>query len=138
MSASSPHAHRGWLTRSFSFKGRATRREYWLQVLVSVLLVFVAGVIITRSMLLTHHWLVSHGRPGASAVIWAGILLLLADFLLFAWSLFAVDSRRSHDLGRPFFGGIADTFSLRGLTTSGTAGPNQYGPDPSQEAAQTE
>ena len=128
MSASSPQRV-NWLKARFSFKGRASRREYWLQGLATVVLFFVAAAIITNAML------VAHMRHGGSAALWAGVLLLAADFLLFAWSLFAVDSRRSHDLGRPFVGGIADTFSLRGLTAHGTTGPNQYGPDPLQEAA---
>jgi uncharacterized membrane protein YhaH (DUF805 family) len=134
MSASSPQ--RGsWLKARFSFKGRASRREYWLQGLVTVVLFFVTAAITVKTVLAAHLRLLSQGRSEGHAVIWAGLLLLVVDFVLFAWSLFAVDSRRSHDLDRPFIGGVAEIFSLRGLTSRGTSGPNQYGPDPLQEAA---
>jgi uncharacterized membrane protein YhaH (DUF805 family) len=135
MSASS-YGPGAWLKARFSFKGRASRREYWLHTLAALVLFFAVATIIVVVTLNTYVLLTAHAgtpRPGlARAVLLAAPLLFMVDFGLYFWAVLAATTRRNHDLDRPLFGGVSDFLSLRCLTTRGTIGPNQYGPDPLQ------
>lgn len=105
------------------FNGRARRQEYWMFILIHLLIIFGLGFIL-------------------------GDLSVVLDFpeleyLLFGYFLatiiptFAVIARRLHDSGKsgwmmlvkfiPFIGGI---WLIVLLTTKGNQGNNHYGPDP--------
>jgi uncharacterized membrane protein YhaH (DUF805 family) len=137
MNASSSCRRWAWVRARFSFQGRATRREYWLTAALALVLFFVVAAVIIICLQAAYFLIEAHG--GGSRImldIWlflAAIVLLMADFGLYAWLLLAAASRRSHDIDRPLFGGVRDFLSVRGLTARGTVGPNQYGPDPLQD-----
>ncbi|MEN1785366.1 MAG: DUF805 domain-containing protein [Bacteroidota bacterium] len=106
------------------FKGRARRKEYWMftlfNIIIFVVLFFMAGTL--------------------SSVIASEDLILIPVVLYFFFMLIpllAVTVRRLHDQNKsgwfycvsfiPFIGRI---WLLILMCTEGTAGPNQYGPDP--------
>jgi uncharacterized membrane protein YhaH (DUF805 family) len=135
-------SHRGpwaWIKSRFSFQGRATRREYWATAAGALVLFFVVAAVIIFCLQGAYFLIEAHGGSSRAVLdlilFLSALLLLLADFALYAWAVLAAAARRSHDIGRPFIGGVRDFFSLRGLTTRGTVGPNQYGPDPLQDTA---
>ena len=105
-----------------NFEGRACRSEYWWFFgffVLLLLLIFVASIAWTPALL----------------SVWVAYMVFMAP------PLFAVTVRRLHDVDRsgrlaflgflPFAGGPRLT---RLLTTPGTVGPNQYGPDPLRPA----
>lgn len=99
------------------FNGRARRKEYWMFVLFYILIY--VGLFIVESLV---------GSPGILVLIFALGLLVPS---------IAVSIRRLHDTDRsgwwiligfvPLVGGIV---LLVFMCLDGTAGTNQYGPDP--------
>ena len=125
------------LRRYADFNGRSRRKEYWMFMLLNV-------IVSTIIMLL--------GLWGAESRLFSSDDELMHYFLLTAvpWSLalfipgLAVTIRRLHDLDKsgwhiffgliPIVGGI---ILLIWYCTEGTRGPNQYGPDPlAQDSSQ--
>jgi len=107
------------------FEGRARRKEYWMFVLVNLLIG--CGLAILDSVL---HWTTSLGY---------GRLSGFYEFAMLVPSL-AVGTRRLHDIGRsgwwqlivlvPFAGVIV---LLVFFVLDGQPGPNAYGPDPKSD-----
>ncbi|MFE3196146.1 DUF805 domain-containing protein [Nocardia sp. NPDC059240] len=108
------------LSQYATFRGRATRSEFWWFSLLYYLLIIVSAVL--------------NGTAGS-------LLLLVVLFGLLIPSL-AVQVRRLHDIGYsgwlslivviPYLGALA---LLCVLMMDGTHGPNQYGPDPKNRAS---
>lgn len=139
MNPTSPRGPLAWLRARFSFKGRASCREYWLQGLASVLLFLTVMVVIILLIQLAYGMLAVYGGGARYmldlVVFLAGMFFLLVSFAVYGWALLAAVTRRSHDLDSPLFGGFSNFMSLRGMVARGTIGPNRYGPDPLQKAA---
>jgi len=110
------------------FSGRASRREYWMFVLVYVvamLAISAVGAILTAMM----------GRNGAAISVAVNAVVLLGALALIIPSL-AVTVRRLHDAGHsglwwlitfvPFGGIVLLIFALQ----DSQPGDNQWGPNP--------
>ena len=117
------------LKQYVDFSGRARRREYWMFVLVNVVIVIVLSLLDTLL-----------GTGGFRATSGGGNSLgLLSGLYSLAVLLptIAVTVRRLHDTDRtgwwiligfiPIIGGIV---LLVFYVLEGTRGPNRYGPDP--------
>ena len=93
-----------------NFKGRARRREYWMFILVSVIINFILGVL--ESFL-----------PA---------LKILATVYGFAVTLpaIAVAIRRMHDINKSGWFVLIPIYNIVLLATEGEKGSNQYGADP--------
>lgn len=111
------------VVKSFSFEGRARRKEYWMFVLVAVVIALVLGFI--DGMLGTYSLSTGIGLMGGIF----SIAILIQSI--------AVGVRRLHDTGRsgwwlliafiPFVGPI---IVLVLMALEGKQDDNQYGPDP--------
>lgn len=111
------------VVKSFSFEGRARRKEYWMFVLVAVVIALVLGFI--DGMLGTYSLSTGIGLLGGIF----SIAILIQSI--------AVGVRRLHDTGRsgwwlliafiPFVGPI---IVLVLMALEGKQGDNQYGSDP--------
>ncbi len=111
------------VVKSFSFEGRARRKEYWMFVLFVVIIGFVLGFFDS---------LLGIYSPKAEIGLLSGLfaLAILIQHI-------AVGVRRLHDTGRsgwwllivliPFVGPI---IVLVLMALEGRQGDNQYGPDP--------
>ena len=102
------------------FEGRARRTEYWMFLLVNVLIAFVLGIIAAMTGFRALSTLYS------LAVLLPGI---------------AVGVRRLHDTGRSGWWLLISLIPVIGtiwiivlLATNGDAGSNQYGADPKASA----
>ncbi|MGN1064928.1 MAG: DUF805 domain-containing protein [Thermoguttaceae bacterium] len=119
------------LKKSFTYRGRASRSEYWYFCLAHA-----TAVIILLILLVSFDSL--HSRKGTVAVaaaLGAFCFVTLAPFL-------AVTVRRLHDMSRARRTDRPRTFPLRWLTVilavicpfvlaaPSTPGPNRYGPRP--------
>lgn len=112
------------LSKYATFSGRARRQEYWLFVLVHVIVGFIVGII--QSFV--------PDLAGPLLVLW--IVYALATLI----PNIALTFRRLHDTGRsawwilialvPFVGAIV---LLVFYCLPGTVGPNKYGEDPKQD-----
>ncbi|MCW1381534.1 DUF805 domain-containing protein [Novosphingobium sp. KCTC 2891] len=134
------------LRRYADFKGRSRRKEFWLWVLLNmiVMTVFVGLFFATGG----YQTVIDAGKNGAFAVYGA----MFSGFgLLFAvWGLvtlvpnIAVTVRRLHDRDLsgwwylavvllamiPYIGGLVNIGFLVLMCLEGTHGPNRFGPDP--------
>lgn len=94
------------------FSGRARRKEYWMFLLVYIV-IYVAALILGG--------LVSDTLgPMLGGLI--GLVHIIPSI--------AVGVRRMHDTNRPGWWIIIPLANLIFAFTEGTRGPNQYGPDP--------
>jgi uncharacterized membrane protein YhaH (DUF805 family) len=113
------------LRRTFDYRGRARRSEYWAFVLWQ--LAIMAVVLNLAS------FVVSQGTDGMEVVIWTG----LVQAGVFALPMLALQVRRLHDQGMsgwwllvglvPYIG-AGWLFWL--MVARGTPGANHYGEDP--------
>ena len=113
-----------WTSYLFSFRGRASRAQYWLMVVLTIPVALVAGAI--------------NGSPRDFNAYPGGLV-----FLPWVWPTFAVTVRRWHDRDKsgwwllinfvPVVGEIW-SFIENGLLR-GTPGANRFGPDPLAPAA---
>lgn len=127
------------LKQYVDFSGRARRREYWMFVLVNVVIVLVLSLIDT--LLGTGGWRAASGGGSISASGNLGLLSGLYSLAVLLPSI-AVAVRRLHDTDRsgwwfllgfiPIIGGIV---LLVFYVLEGTRGPNRFGPDPKAVAA---
>lgn len=138
-----------WVRGAFTFRGRATRSEYWwprllvFGVNLVCLIVFVGGVGV-EGLEEVLAWLEAEGEgelPTLPPVSMFALVFLIVFGLLTLLPDLAVTWRRFHDLNMPgwihllfLLGGVF--FSLLGLgqliwlAFPGTRGPNRFGPDP--------
>lgn len=110
-----------WMTlplkKYAQFTGRSRRKEYWMFVLLYVIVLVVASILDS----------IIFGRPA----LFYGLVVL--GFIV---PMIACGIRRLHDTNRSgwfmLLGlvPIANIVLLVFLCTEGTRGPNQYGPDP--------
>ena len=126
------------LKQYVDFSGRARRREYWMFVLINVVILIVLSLIDT--LLGTGGF---HATSGGGSFYAANSLGLLSGLYTLAVLLpsIAVTVRRLHDTDRtgwwillgfiPIIGGIV---LLVFYVLEGTRGPNRYGPDPKATA----
>lgn len=124
-----------WKWFLFSFKGRITRKQYWLRfVLLSTLLSVVIGVGVVFTVL--------PGAGASNAQIAAAMdtanWISIPFNLLYLWTNWAVCAKRLHDRDKsgwwqllvliPIIGWIWLLVVIGFLR--GTPGPNRFGPDP--------
>lgn len=105
------------LKKYAEFSGRARRKEYWMFILISMIIAFALGFI--EGLL---------GSPGFIGIIYSLVILIPS---------IAVGVRRLHDTDRsgwwlligliPIIGGLV---LLYFLILDGTEGGNSYGPNP--------
>jgi uncharacterized membrane protein YhaH (DUF805 family) len=122
------------LKQYVDFSGRARRREYWMFVLVNVVIVIALSVIDT--LLGTGGFRATAGGGSFYAANSLGLLSGLYTLAVLLPSI-AVTVRRLHDTDRsgwwillgfiPIIGGI---ILLVFYVLEGTRGPNRFGPDP--------
>jgi uncharacterized membrane protein YhaH (DUF805 family) len=127
------------LKQYVDFSGRARRREYWMFVLVNVVIVIVLSVVDT--LLGTGGFRATAGGGSFYAANSLGLLSGLYTLAVLLPSI-AVAVRRLHDTDRsgwwfllgfvPIIGGIV---LLVFYVLEGTRGPNRFGPDPKAVAA---
>ena len=113
------------VVKSFSFSGRARRKEYWMFVLIAVVIaIFLA---------------LADGITGSySSELGFGLLGGLFLLAILIQSI-AVCVRRLHDTGRSGWWFLINLIPLIGpivvlvlMALKGQAGENAYGPDPKQ------
>jgi uncharacterized membrane protein YhaH (DUF805 family) len=115
------------------FKGRASRKEYWMFTLVNIIIsVLLLGVIFGVAMVTN-----SAGQTGFSWPVAIGIGLALIYHLAILIPTLAVSIRRLHDTGRsgwwflinfiPYLGGLV---FLVFMVLDSEPGENRYGPNP--------
>ena len=126
-----------WTQFLFSFKGRVTRRDYWLRFWLPLVLVWLIAMAVlpTEALVKFVPLEVAQGRPYEP--------LMPSFFVLVAVTIFltiAVSVKRCHDRNRsgwfllvylvPVIGQLWVWVELGFLR--GTAGANRFGPDPLQ------
>jgi len=111
------------LKKYADFTGRARRKEYWMFVLLVLVVSFVIGMV--EGVL---------GLTGTVAMY--GPLSLLFGLAILVPSI-AVGVRRLHDTGRSGWWMLVGLIPIIGsivlivfFVLEGTRGPNEYGPDP--------
>lgn len=109
-----------------NFNGRARRKEYWMFVLVYVIISFVIGFIGGIVYLISSTF---------GALVF-GLTYVLSLALLIP--TLAVLARRLHDVGKPTwfivlaFIPIVNLYVFYLTLLEGDKGPNEYGPDPKE------
>ena len=98
----------------FSFNGRITRGQFWISFIVSIILLVVAVILIQESPVF--------------------LVLLIPTYYI----LMTAFAKRLHDLDKTGWLCLLALINIIALfmgiwlgVAEGTAGPNQYGPDPS-------
>lgn len=107
------------LQKYATFSGRARRKEYWMFFLFYVLFAFALGILF--------------GIMGANETA-AGMANMAYVLGLFIPSI-SVGVRRMHDIGRNGWWLIVPIVGLIFCFFEGTAGPNEYGPNPKDAVA---
>jgi uncharacterized membrane protein YhaH (DUF805 family) len=128
--------------RYFDFSGRSRRKEYWMFVLLNIIVAVLASALIFSEVPMTEEAITAYEgqSPGTMFYVGVGILLIFGLFT-FIPSL-AVQIRRFHDQDKsgwfillgliPYIGGI---IVLVFMCLEGTKGPNRFGPDPKDPAS---
>jgi uncharacterized membrane protein YhaH (DUF805 family) len=119
------------LRRYADFSGRSRRKEYWMFLLLQLILY--AAVALVALVLFS----ADDGNAGFGLFSGMGLILFLIIILALFIPTLAVTVRRFHDQDKsgwfvllgliPFVGGL---IVLVFMCLEGTHGPNQYGPDP--------
>ena len=97
-----------------AFSGRARRKEYWMFLLVNIVIFFVLGFV--EGMI---------GMPGAGT----GMLVLLYQLFIIIPSI-AVGVRRMHDTDHSGWWLLFPLVNLLFALTEGQPNSNRFGPDP--------
>lgn len=126
------------LKRTFDFKGRANRKEFWLYF-VGLLIAFYAACFVIMMGITIPACALFNSNPGAQQGCgWIGVII---SILLFGWGmpllLMSAGARRLHDSDKsgwwqllvfiPSLGMLA-LFIL--MLLPGTKGDNRFGPPP--------
>lgn len=134
------------LKRYAQFSGRSRRKEYWMFLLLNVIVYVVLGALLFAGGM-GEAFL---GDDLGAADPEFGVLGTIAMLLIGLWALgtiipnIALQVRRLHDLGFtgwiylgvilagfiPIIGGLIQLGFLVWMAVPGTEGPNQYGDDP--------
>ncbi|KQR18411.1 MULTISPECIES: DUF805 domain-containing protein [Xanthomonas] len=121
------------LKRYADFEGRSRRKEYWMFMLLQVIVLVVLGIMFGIAAA------VMGGENGPGPLAWVvGAIMAIFVLALIVPSI-AVTVRRLHDQGKsgwfylisfvPYVGGFV---VLVFMCLDGTPGPNQYGESPKQ------
>ncbi|MCC4631883.1 DUF805 domain-containing protein [Xanthomonas dyei] len=121
------------LKRYADFEGRSRRKEYWMFMLLQVIVLVVLGIMFGIAAA------VMGGENGPGPLAWVvGAIMAIFVLALIVPSI-AVTVRRLHDQGKsgwfylisfvPYVGGF---IVLVFMCLEGTPGPNQYGESPKQ------
>ncbi|APO96913.1 DUF805 domain-containing protein [Xanthomonas vesicatoria] len=121
------------LKRYADFEGRSRRKEYWMFMLLQVIVLVVLGIMFGIAAA------VMGGDNGPGPLAWVvGAIMAIFVLALIVPSI-AVTVRRLHDQGKsgwfylisfvPYVGGF---IVLVFMCLEGTPGPNQYGESPKQ------
>ena len=130
------------LRRYASFSGRARRREYWLFILLSWLVLAPIGLIgLALGWSPFHKGAFDPLPPGGGNLVDQGVTVALCvAALALLLPYIAVQVRRFHDTNRPawmlvwnFIPYVGTLVLLFYMLRPGTEGPNRYGPDPTEE-----
>ena len=123
--------------RYFDFSGRSRRKEYWMFVLLSVIVSMISVVLMFAGGLQGE--MAGGSAPGGT--FWLGVAILSIWGLGSLIPSIAVQVRRFHDQDRsgwmillgfiPYVGGL---IVLVFMCLEGTRGANRYGPDPKDPA----
>ena len=105
------------------FNGRARRKEYWMFVLVAMIISFILGLISGLTGLI----FVVEIAPGVG--VGYGILNNLFSLAIIVPSI-AAGIRRMHDTGRSGWFILVPLYNLYLLITDSTPGENRFGPNP--------
>ena len=126
------------LKRIFDFSGRSRRKEFWMWILLYIIVWVVAMVLDVQLGLGGSSSTSSEfgdGSVGASASFSGGILSLVWALIALIPSL-SVTVRRLHDVDKSGWFILLGLIPLVGFyllylyCQPGTAGPNRFGPDP--------
>ncbi|WP_282775196.1 DUF805 domain-containing protein [Phaeodactylibacter xiamenensis] len=98
------------------FEGRARRKEYWMFVLINMLVSFVVGFV--DGAIGTYNYESGFGYLGTGY----SLAVLIPSI--------AVGVRRMHDVGKSGWFLLIPIYNLILAVTEGEAGSNEYGPDP--------
>lgn len=114
--------------RYADFSGRSQRKEYWMFYLFTVIVYFVASIIM------------SAGAPtidpatgqltGGGGAMMVGMAILGIFWLVTIIPAIAVSIRRMHDQDRSGWWILCPIANIIFLFIDGTPGPNRFGPDP--------
>jgi uncharacterized membrane protein YhaH (DUF805 family) len=117
------------LKNYFNFEGRARRREYWMFVLISVLISAGLGIV--------------DGIAGLKTASGIGALGGLYSLAILVPSI-SLGARRLHDIGRSGWWQLIGLIPIIGwiilivwAVTEGQPGPNRFGPDPKLDGVGT-
>jgi uncharacterized membrane protein YhaH (DUF805 family) len=105
----------GGLKKYAVFAGRASRTEYWMFLLVAVLIAFVVGFV--------------DGATAAASRSSGGALVGLYQLVMFLPTL-AIAVRRMHDVDHSGWWAIVPVASLLIALQEGQRGRNRFGDDP--------
>jgi len=128
------------IMRYFDFSGRSRRKEYWMFVILYIVLYIIAGILDVQLGFATTTSTSEFGDGTASASfnMQGGMLTMILQLALLIPSI-ALAVRRAHDTDRsgwyiliPIYGIIIVWFF------EGTRGPNRFGPDPKGGAAEAQ
>ncbi|MGQ0660359.1 DUF805 domain-containing protein [Sphingosinicella sp.] len=128
------------IMRYFDFSGRSRRKEYWMFVILYIVLYIIAGILDVQLGFATTTSTSEFGDGTASASfnMQGGMLTMILQLALLIPSI-ALAVRRAHDTDRsgwfiliPIYGLIIVWFF------EGTRGPNRFGPDPKGGAAEAQ
>jgi uncharacterized membrane protein YhaH (DUF805 family) len=121
------------LKRIFDYSGRSRRKEYWMFLVLVIIVSIITGILDVMLGLggsTTGTTEVGDGTVSASGTFNAGYLTMAWVLIVFIVSI-ALSVRRMHDQDKsgwwilvPIAGPIMVMF------IGGTAGPNRFGPDP--------
>lgn len=125
------------LKRTFDFKGRANRKEFWLYFVV-LLGAFYAACFLIMGLTIASCALMYDDMGAQEGCGWIGTAICILLFWLgFPFMLMSVGARRLHDSDKSGWWqllifipslGILALFIL--MLLSGTEGDNRYGPPP--------
>ncbi|MDD2785823.1 MAG: DUF805 domain-containing protein [Patescibacteria group bacterium] len=107
------------LKKYAEFKGRSSRKEYWMFFLFNLIALIILIVIDIMTGLTTQD-----GRGILSSIYQLAVLI----------PSIALGIRRMHDVNKSGWFLIIPIYSLVLTLTGGTKGENQYGPDPKSPA----
>jgi len=132
------------LKRYWDFDGRATRKEFWMFVLISFIITIILSIIdgVAGLSIVVHEWapIAGDAAKGAAPIqiapVEIGILYTIYTLAIFLPAL-GVAVRRLHDTGRSGWWWLINfVCCIGGITLivfyclPGTQGDNKYGPDP--------
>lgn len=123
--------------RYFDFSGRSRRKEYWMFVLLNIIVAVIASALIFSQVPMTEEAALAYQGAGLGAMFYLGVGILVIFALVTFIPSIAVQIRRFHDQDKsgwfillaliPYVGGLV---VLVFMCIEGTKGPNRFGPDP--------